>query len=120
MAWISIKKLRAKTTLGVNKFEQAILSDIDLDLSYKLELDKITQHDDLGYTIDYANLSSNISEWLSIQKTNLLETLAANLLEYICDQYSIKSIKLSVTKIRAIDNKTDVTISLEKNLNQPS
>ncbi len=117
MALLFIKNLKAKTTLGINGFEQAILSDILLDINFEVDITKIAQFDNLNKAIDYDQLAQDTIQWLSSQKTNLLETLAKNLLDFIYSRYPISKIKLSITKLKAINNSTDVTIVVEQNSN---
>lgn len=114
MELICIDNLIAKTTLGVNKFEQAILSDVIINLAFRTDITKIAKSDNLIDTVDYDVLSTDIINWLEVQSHELLETLANSMTKYIFDHYPLDWISLSITKVKAIRNKFDVTIKIEK------
>ncbi len=114
MNYITISNLKASTTLGVYDFEKAIKTNIVLTINYKIDIEKAAKNDDISDAIDYHSLSNDILQWLDSKKTNLLETLANNLVEYIQQNYPITWIELSITKIAAINNNCNVTIKLER------
>lgn len=110
-AIIKIHGLSCLTKVGVHAYERKIQTKVVVDLSYTVNLDT-QQKDELDSTVNYSGIANEITIWLLRQEYHLIETLLVQLSNFLKNELCIKIVSLSITKVKAINNQSDVSISL--------
>lgn len=111
MANLLIDSLECKTTIGVHEWEKAILQKVVLSCSIAAQIDG----EKLNPKQDYGQLCRAIREYLLTKRTELLETLATDLVQFINNFTDNKVIQLKITKPGAVANCQGISIELFAN-----
>ncbi len=98
MEKIFIKELRLPVLIGVNYDERASKQDIIIDLEANTDAKKPAQTDDINDALDYAAMSRSIGDYLKNTEYYLIETLAENLANYLLQMFSLKWLRLGISK----------------------
>ncbi len=108
-----ISGLQVNTKIGIYSWEQHILQPLLLDITIPLNIQDC--QDNLQQTLDYARLCSEITHLLESQSFKLIETVAEKVAAHIKTNFSIvKTLKVSVSKPKAVKNASNITISIER------
>jgi dihydroneopterin aldolase len=109
---LQITALNIKTHIGVHTWEQAILQTVTIDI--QIPMDFSTCHDQLENTIDYAQLSQQVTQHVESNRFTLIETLAEQVAKLIKDEFKVNEITLTVSKPHAIKNAGNVSVTLTR------
>jgi len=112
MNTIKIHQLSVKAKIGAYEWEQHIEQTLYIDVELSCDVEKAARTDQLSDALDYAALASAITEFVRLDSCRLIETLAIRLREFLLSQYSLESLKLTITKPHAIPNAQGVSIRL--------
>ncbi|KTD16768.1 dihydroneopterin aldolase [Legionella jordanis] len=112
MDLLQIKNLQVNTRIGVHDWEQQILQRLSIDVS--IPIDCSTCNDDLGGTIDYAQLCTEITAYVESSSFHLIETAANCIAERIKANFNISQLTVSVSKPHAIKNAGDVRVTITR------
>lgn len=116
MDTLTINQLRFNVTLGIYGWEQQIKQPLLVDISLGIDAAKIAATDELDSSLDYARLSQELQTWLDDTSFQLVETLSEKMADWVLEQTSCSSVKLTVTKPNAIPNAAGVSVTLERTL----
>lgn len=111
---VFIKGLTVATTIGVYEWERKIRQNIALDLEMGWDNSKAAASDDLSKALDYASVSSRITELLESAEFLLVERLAEQVAERVISEFSIPWLKLTVYKPGAVANAESVGVIIER------
>ena len=111
MITICITDIKCTSKIGINEFERHIKTNLLVNLSFDINFDEKTA-DSIDNTVDYDLLSKDIQRWSSEQSFFLLEKFSTSLKKYLIENYNISNLKMSVTKLRAVDNEISVKVSI--------
>ncbi|MGZ8382319.1 MAG: dihydroneopterin aldolase, partial [Nitrospira sp.] len=96
---VVIERLEFRGRCGVTPEERARPQPLAVDLELDCRLEAAGLSDDLGHTIDYANVAQRVVDIGTLQESQLLETLAERLLAALFDEFPISRIKLWLRKL---------------------
>lgn len=111
---VFIKQLKVDTTIGAYEWEKTIRQTLLLDLDMAWDNTAPAVADDLTKALDYATVSQQITSWLEQQKIELIETVAERVAAMLIDEFSIKWLRLTVTKPDAVANAAGVGVTIER------
>jgi dihydroneopterin aldolase len=106
---IIIEELSIQTLIGVLPAEkiqpQTVLITLEFDTV-------IPSQDQITAVVDYAQVATTITDFVSRSKFELLETLAQQVADLVQRQFSLSNLRLQITKPAAITNARGVKIIL--------
>ncbi|MBS0357954.1 MAG: dihydroneopterin aldolase [Proteobacteria bacterium] len=109
-----INGLTVETSLGVYAWEKKIKRKIKLDFEIAVDIQKVASTDDLKSTIDYHALNQQVTEFLSENSFQLIETLAERVAEFVLEKFSVSWLRLSAYKAYAIPTAKEVGVIIER------
>jgi FolB domain-containing protein len=95
---IHIDSLRVRTRIGVPDEERADEQEVEIDLRIEPGVDFSEMDDDISKTIDYAQVCERIAELAAARPRNLIETLAADIAEFVRNKFATRSVEVEVRK----------------------
>jgi len=111
---LCLEGIKAKTTIGVHAWEQAIQQTVFIDLELAVDTKKAAKQDSLEDAIDYDKLTQSVIHYLAESHCQLIETLAERLAEFIQHHFSIAWLRLSLSKPSALSSAKNVTVVIER------
>ncbi|NRA83886.1 MAG: dihydroneopterin aldolase [Gammaproteobacteria bacterium] len=111
---VFIKQLKVETTIGAYDWEKTIKQTLLIDLEMAWDNKAPALEDDLTKALDYATVSSRITDWLAEQKIELIETVAERIASMLLTEFAISWLKLTVHKPDAVANAAGVGVTIER------
>lgn len=116
---LEINDLKISTIIGTYPWEQQVQQTLRFDIKIATDAARAASHDDLSLAIDYAAITEYLKVKLSQQKFKLLETVAEITAQQLLENFSISWLRLAVTKFQPIKDLAAVTITIERQPNNP-
>jgi 7,8-dihydroneopterin aldolase/epimerase/oxygenase len=98
---IELRGLRVRGRHGVYDFERAQGQDFLIDVRLELDLDRAAASDDVADTVHYGELAGRLAEVVGGEPVNLIETLAARLVEVCLADPRVDTATVTVHKPHA-------------------
>jgi dihydroneopterin aldolase len=98
---ITLSGLRARGHHGVYDFERTAGQDFVVDVRLDLDLAPAAASDDVADTVHYGELAGKLVEVVGGEPVNLIETLAARLLDVCLADPRVTAAEVTVHKPRA-------------------
>lgn len=95
---IVIEGLRVKTRVGWAAEERATPQFVLVDLDVETDVAGAAASDDLGDTVDYASLLSDVASYVEARETRLLERLAVEIAELVAAKNGVKRVTVEIGK----------------------
>ena len=111
---VYIAGLKVDTIIGVYEWEQNTVQMVVLDIELFCDTTEAAKTDDVNYALDYAEIASEVTSFISNNRFKLLETLAAKTADLIQARFSVQHLKLQVAKPSAVANADSVGVSIER------
>lgn len=113
---ISLTGLRVRGHHGVLDFERRDGQDFVIDVSLELDLTRAATTDNVSDTIHYGELASQLAAVVSGEPVNLIETLAARLLDVCLADKRVAEATVTVHKPHAPIPHTfnDVSVTMHR------
>jgi len=111
---VFIQGLSIQTTIGFFQWEKEIKQTLVIDLAMGWHTSKAAINDELDKTLDYADISEQISLFANQNPVDLLETLAERLAAFLMEKYHIPWLKLKIGKPGAVHNAQSVGVEIER------
>jgi len=93
-----------RTLIGVHEHERRQPQSILMDLDVELDVNPAGETDDLVDTVDYAEVVSNIREWLVGKTFFLLERLAEFVAGRILDEFGARRVSVMVAQVGILED----------------
>lgn len=113
MDFIFIDDLRVDANVGVYPRERAAPQTLQIDLTFGVP-DEAAAQDNLGDTIDYAQVITRIRQELADQRFNLLETLGEHIVALLLNEFGAPWVRLSVAKVGIMKGVKRVGVFIER------
>ena len=113
---IFIETLRAETLLGVYPRERVQPQTVEIDLRIGFASTSAGASDDLGDTIDYAQVVARIRADLVETRFHLLEALAEHIAALLLGEFAAAWVRVSVAKLGVLASVRRVGICIERSL----
>lgn len=114
MDTIWVRQLKVVTTIGVHSWERAIRQPLTLDLVLHCNTATAAASGDLSQSINYADLCSIVTDYLTEQHFPLLESAAEAIAALLLQKFSTTWVKVTIGKPNAIANALSAGISIER------
>lgn len=101
MGTLLIEGLRAEALVGVHAHERSTRQPLLVDLELELDVAAAAEGDELAATIDYAEVSVALREWIAASDALLLERLATGLVERLWQRFRPSGLVLTLRKPEA-------------------
>ncbi len=111
---VYINGLEIETIIGVYEWEKNIKQTVILDIELFCDITKAARTDNLSYAIDYALISTQVTELIAQNRFQLIETLAEQTAQLILTGFPVEKLKIRVSTPGAIENANDVGIVIER------
>jgi dihydroneopterin aldolase len=113
---IRLTGLRVRGHHGVYDFERAEGQDFLIDVVLELELSAAAATDDVGQTVHYGDLADRLVAIVSGDPVNLIETLAARLVDACLADDRVEAATVTVHKPQAPipHSFTDVSVTVRR------
>ena len=106
---VGIRRLKVYTIVGLLPNERIQKQDIFVSIELSIDFSNCVQNgkEDLRYSVDYATVAEDITEWIQVGKFELLESIALLGTERILNQYaSVLQCTIEIEKPAAIEMAT--------------
>jgi len=108
-----IHDLTIETIIGILAHERTKKQPVILDLTLFFDFTEAAQSDDFNKTIDYADVTENLINYVSDTHYQLIEKLADQICHFLLNQYPIDKIQLTLTKPNALPH-ANVGVIIER------
>ena len=117
-ATICIDELTIETLIGIHPWEQKLKQKLIFDLQCFVDTEKASDTDDLSHALDYEALSQQLSEFISANHFQLIETLAERSAEFLLNTFPIEKLILKLSKPGALSQAKNVAITIQRQRGQ--
>lgn len=109
-----LRGLRIETTIGIYDWEKQIRQPVILDLEMGADVAKGAASDRIEDALDYKRVAKRLKEFVAASRFELVETLAERCAALLREEFGIPWLRLSVNKIGAVSDATDVGVIIER------
>lgn len=106
-----VKNLRLATIIGINDWEREHQQEIIINIEAEFDGEKGASSDDIRDTVNYREITKGIIELVEQSAYGLLETLAAEIRNFVMEDKRVKRVVVEVDKPRALRFADSVSIS---------
>ncbi len=111
---VFLRGLRIETTIGIYDWEKQIRQPVILDLEMGADVAKGAATDRIEDALDYKRVAKRLKEFVGGSRFELVETLAERCAALLREEFGIPWLRLSVNKIGAVSDATDVGVIIER------
>lgn len=97
-----IEALKVETLIGVHPWEQQLKQTVLLDIELDIDVSEAAAQDQLEATVDYAAVAEGLSQYISDNQCQLLETLAERSAAWLLEHTRASAVQLKVMKPGAV------------------
>ena len=114
MDLIFINDLRASTLIGIYPREKALPQTVEISLQIGTSTASAGASDDIGDTIDYAQVVDRLRSELAIRHFNLLERLAEYVATLLLEDFGATWVRVSIAKLGMMQGVRRVGVVIER------
>ncbi|MGH8369659.1 MAG: dihydroneopterin aldolase [Gammaproteobacteria bacterium] len=111
---VFIRELRIDTVVGVYDWERRIRQTVILDLDMGTDIRRAAASDKIDDTLDYKTVAKRVSQYVSEQEFQLVETLAENIAAIVLKEFKVSWVKVTLHKPGAVSGSKSVGIIIER------
>ncbi|MGY5450580.1 dihydroneopterin aldolase [Agarivorans sp. MS3-6] len=111
---VFIKELTVLATIGAYEWEKQIKQKLVIDLEMAWDNRPSALTDDLSLALDYAAVSQAVSDLVTGQAHELVETVAEKVAALVLTQFSVPWLKVTINKPGAVPFATSVGVQIER------
>lgn len=111
---IKLKDLQIETIIGIYDWEQSISRKLSINVEIECIDNQSIISDDIKDTIDYDIVYFNIKKIINSKKYNLIESLAGDIVNMICQIEGVIATTVEIDKIKIYPDLYSTAISLHK------
>lgn len=101
---LEIKDLKINAIIGIHEQEKTSKQPLIIDLTVYFDSKSAIETDNINDVVDYYDMSSDLINFVSNSKCELIETLSCKILERVLSNKKIKKAILSITKPKALED----------------
>ena len=114
MDTVFIKSLQATSVIGCYDWERDIRQTLVIGIELKADFTRAAQTDALADALDYAAISQRVIAVCDESRFQLLEALAEHLAAIVLAEFSIKRLRMTITKPGAVAEADGVGVVIER------
>jgi len=107
---VFLRGLRIETTIGIYDWEKQIKQPVVLDLEMGVNVARAAATDRIEDALDYKRVAKRLKQFVAESRFELVETLAERCAALLREEFGIPWLRLSVNKIGAVSDATDVGV----------
>ena len=111
---VFIRGLKAASVIGCYDWERDIRQTLVIDLELQADFTRAAQTDALADALDYAAISQRVIAVCDESRFQLLEALAEHLAGIVLAEFSIQSLRMTITKPGAVSEAEGVGVVIER------
>ncbi|MDO6685255.1 MULTISPECIES: dihydroneopterin aldolase [unclassified Agarivorans] len=111
---VFIKDLTVLATIGAYEWEKQIKQKLLIDLEMAWDNRPAAMSDDLSLALDYASVSQAVSDLVTQQPHELVETVAEKVAALILNKFSVPWVKVTINKPGAVPFASNVGVQIER------
>jgi len=112
---IIVKDLRVTCIVGILPDERENEQDILVDVEMDHDFEAAARSEDVSTTVDYAEVSEVLTEWIRVRRFQLIETMAVLGCDLILDRWAgVSRVKIAVKKPDAVAAALHTAVVFEK------
>jgi 7,8-dihydroneopterin aldolase/epimerase/oxygenase len=112
---VYIENLKITCIVGIYEKERELKQNLFLDIEMDLDFGDAATTEDVSHTVDYAEVSDAIEEWVQEKKFQLIETLAEQGCQLIFDKWSmVQRCYIKVKKPAAVPQANYAAVSVNR------
>ena len=109
-----IKNWKIEIDIGILSHEQGVLQPVSFDIEVHISGSSSPERDEIDAVVDYDYLRTLVNQTLSSRRFNLLESLAAEILEGCLHPPEVIGASVSLSKLAVIDGEGEIGCSLSR------
>lgn len=113
---IFIEELTVFAQIGVYDWEQQIKQKLVFDLEMAWDCRQAAETDDVQYCLNYAEVSAFILDYVQSKPFLLIERVAYEVAEQLQQRFSIRWLRLKLSKPKAVAQARHVGIIIERGM----
>ncbi len=113
---IFIEELTVFAQIGVYDWEQQIKQKLVFDLEMAWDCHQAAETDDVQYCLNYAEVSAFILDYVQSKPFLLIERVAYEVAEQLQQRFSIRWLRLKLSKPKAVAQARNVGIIIERGM----
>jgi len=113
---VFIRGLRIETRIGIHAWEKALVRPVVLDLEMAADVARAAASDRIEDALDYAAVTRRLTEEVSSNTHELVETLAEDCAALLMAEFAIPWLRLSLNKPGAVGAGVDVGVVIERGI----
>lgn len=110
---VYIKGLRAQAIIGIHDWERENRQELVIDLEMASDTSSAAARDRIDFALDYADVSQRVIAQVEGSQFQLIETLAETLAAMITRDYSVRWLRLRLSKPGAVAEADEVGVEIE-------
>ena len=114
MDTIFIHALKTEAIIGIFDWERQVKQTVIIDIEISADVRKAALSDSIHDTLNYKKVSKRVLEFVEASQFHLVETLAEHVAMLILADFSVPSVRISLSKPGAIRGSRDVGVVLER------
>lgn len=111
---VFIRGLRLETCIGIHAWEQQTRRPVILDLEMASDVARAAASDQIGDALDYAAVTACLTEIVTQNQHQLVETLAEQCAAQVMRKFGVTWLRLRVNKLGAVGDGVDVGVVIER------
>ena len=115
---IHLENIKVDTIIGINDWEKKEEQPLFIDVTLEYNSKKASKKDDIDHAVDYYKLTMDIIDFTKQSRFNLLETLAEQLLDLICENKAIEKATIAIQKPKALEGYAQYAAVMQKRKNK--
>jgi len=109
---VFIKQLQVDTIIGVYDWEKTIQQSLFLDIALHSDQRAAAASDDIKLTLDYAVIAEKVTQLITQQPIELIETVAERVAQMLLNEFAIEMVEITVSKPGAVPQAQTVGVSI--------
>jgi len=110
-----IRGLTIDAIIGVKPYERVQKQPISIDLELAYDMHAAAVSDDLTDTLNYDDIIARLQQFVSGSEFFLIEKLAANMAEFLFNEFPIQWLKIKLHKALILNRDQQVGVIIERN-----
>ena len=111
---VFLTDLRVPATIGIYDWERRIKQTLIFDLEMATDVRRAAEGDAIDDALNYKDVASRVTEFVSGSDCQLVETLAERVAEFIREEFGVPWVRVRLNKRGAIYGASGVGILIER------
>ncbi len=114
MDTIFIHALKTEAIIGIFDWERQVKQTVIVDLEMSTDIRKAALSDSIDDTLNYKRVAKRVLAFIEASQFHLVETMAEQIAMLVLSEFTIASLRLTLSKPGAVRGSRDVGIGIER------